>query len=420
MKYVCFELRKIFGAKYVWIIAAAMLALNCAVALYTANETKKNEMIPSDVAVDFFKLCADDSDTIRENYIVFMKNIAGQQSGGGDGGGTPTSNTYSDTYPDMLFYALLNSTDTSFRTYGDDIEDVIKTAETNLYELDFSGTPHGSYAYRNQSEVIRAYTEARNNVRIGFEYPHGWGEYFAYDAVNIFILIVTLTAASTVFTSELGAGILPVIRATRRGRGTTAAAKIAALTAVSAAVALIFALSTFAIFGISFGYSSPYNAIQVISGHRLDPHVISVGEYFAITLLLQVLSAVLLSLSVLAVSVVFGHFAATYIFGLAVIGVSFLLNGIFYNHANAAVRYFNIIATMNADGLFERYRSVNVFGFPVEYPIFIAAVFLLLSVLLAAVFALVYSRASSAERFGAHRAFGRRLLGKKNGAGEGI
>ena len=90
---------------------------------------------------------------------------------------------------------------------------------------------------------------------MGLEYTRGWGEYFDYDAVNIFIFATTLLLGSVAFAQDKNLGLLPIIRVSRHGRAKTAVAKLAALTVATSFVTLAFTLSTFAVFGFCLGFS---------------------------------------------------------------------------------------------------------------------------------------------------------------------
>ena len=73
---------------------------------------------------------------------------------------------------------------------------------------------------------------------MGLEYTRGWGEYFDYEAVNIFIFAAVLMLGSVAFAQDKNLGLLPIVRVSRHGRAKTAVAKLAALTVATSFVTL--------------------------------------------------------------------------------------------------------------------------------------------------------------------------------------
>ena len=118
---------------------------------------------------------------------------------------------------------------------------------------------------------VRASARQRTDV----EYTHGWGDYFDYDIVNIFIFVILIMFGSVIFAQEKVSGFLPIVRSARYGRTRTAFAKIAVMGLLTVGIVLLFTFTTWGIYGLELGYSSPSNAIQ-LSGVHLPLYIITV------------------------------------------------------------------------------------------------------------------------------------------------
>jgi len=366
MKYITYELRKLAGIRYIWIFLAIMLTANAILCVYTTGQ-KLSYSMPADVADNFFKLYFNDTQRIESEYTDLLNlrqerdrlwNEAISQ-GIYDYEPEPLPNKYieSGNKNDLSLFGEVFSRRDAILNYPGTIQKVIDRAYANLAEFDAMGVPADSYTYKYQLRVIDLYKTAQSDVRMGLEYTRGWSDYFSYDIVNIFIFTMLVIAGSVVFANEKNSGILPIIRASKNGRQKTALAKIAAMMIVTVVTVLLFTLSTFLIFGIRLGYSSTANAIQVFDLFTLSPFVITIGQYFAVTIAVKLLTFMLFSAVLLLVSAFFYNYALIYICGLGFFGLNFLLYTLSYINADNPFKNLNLVAAAAVNPLFERYRS---------------------------------------------------------------
>jgi hypothetical protein len=227
---------------------------------------------------------------------------------------------------------------------------------------------------------------------MGLEHTRGWGDYFGYDYVNIFTFASLTMIASVVFAQEKNSGFLSVLRTSKHGRMRTALSKIAAMMVISCAVVLAFTGSTWIVFGLRLGYSNPVNAVQVFSAFALCPFVISVGQYFVVTIVVKLLVFMLFSAVVMAVSVFVYDYAVIYISGISFFGLNFLMYTLRYINADNPIKNLNLVAVAAVNPLFVRYRSLNLLGNVCGYVPFMFVTVTLLLIALSSVTAVVYSR----------------------------
>lgn len=383
-RFVGYELRKLLAVKYLWIFLLALLLINSAIAWdsvggarYPAGNRIIAQFIegyfdsPEEYDAHYEKMKA-----FEEEQYLLMKEAAAAGNDDFEMQRYPdvysTSEDISDT---MLFRALYSAIEKA-EAYRGKIEPIIDSAERNLGSLPSIGAGEEDYVYLYQQKIIEEYSAALDNVRIGVEYSYGWSSYFAYDAVNIFISIMIIMISALVFAQEKQNGFLPVLRSAKEGRLTTAIAKILAVLIMSGLVTLIFTASTFAVFGIRVGYSSPMNAIQSLNSFVLSPYCLTIGETLAATVAIKLSAFALLALLVAVLSVIFSNYAVIFVGGLAI----WILNYLLYTSKlpGDTVRMLNLVGVMDATGFFERYRSLNVFGNLCEFLPFVLTVFAVL------------------------------------------
>ncbi len=395
---VGYEMRKILSARYLWIFLLVMILINSAVAWTSVKSTRtasENRMI-SRFVEGYFADSAE-YDAHYEKILAFNEEqheLMKQAEAAGNYDYVPEKfpNKYStvDNISDEMLFRVLYAAIEEAEAYPDKIKPIIDSAYRNLESLPSIGADEGDYVYRYQTKIIELYGELLENTRIGVEYSHGWQDYFDYATVNFFIAVTVIMFSAIVFAQEKQNGFFSVLRSTREGRMTTAIGKLLTLVIASVLTVTIFTLSTFAVFGMRIGYSSPMNALQVISDFRLAPYQITVGEYFLASFAIKILTFLLLSFAVAAISVVFSNYAVIFVGGFAVWGTSFLL----YSNidSSSGVQVLNLAGAAETNGLFERFRSLNIFGALCGYLPFILMIFAAVTVICAVFCAAMHTR----------------------------
>lgn len=242
------------------------------------------------------------------------------------------------------------------------LEAVIQRAEANMSSLLHMGVTEDSFTYRYQMRVIDLYRELRDNVTLQVDYSRGWEEYFSYETVNLFVFFLLMLFGSVVFSQEKQSGFLPMIRAAKNGRAKTALAKVLTMLLVSVFVTLVFTFSTFAVFGLRLGFSSPGNVLQTLPTFTYSPYQVTVGNYFLITVGMKLLSFAAFSMLLAVCAVFFYNMVIVFFAGLSVFGISYLLYRMQYLNANNLFRNLNLITAASVTRLFERYRAIDFFG----------------------------------------------------------
>lgn len=369
--FVGYELKKLFGVKYLWVFLFVLLMLNSAIAWYTAGRTAAARE-PAQMISEFFAEYFENPSELDAHYAeiqAFEKEQnalfrEAMREGYHDFVPETMPNLYStdEEYPDRMLFAKLYDTIAAAREYPDVLDKVLERARANLDAFADMGITEDSFTYRYQLRVIELYERMRDNVEIGVEYTRGWDAYFAYDTVNIFLFVMLIMLGSLIFAQEKQSGFLPIMRAAKNGRAKTAVAKIITMLLLSCIFVLMFTLSTFAVYGLRIGFSSPHNVIQALPTFTLSPYQITIGQYFAVTVGVKLLTFAVFSMIVTALSVVFYNYILIYFAGLGLFGLNFLLYTLSYIDANSVFKNLNLVATAAGNPLFVRYRAMNFFS----------------------------------------------------------
>ena len=408
-QFVLYEIKKLCGVRYLWVFLFILLMLNTAIAWYTADRTVAAQE-PTQVISDFFEEYFENPEELDAYYAEMQAFVAEQEElfceamRLGNYEFTPETipNLYStdENYPDQMLFAKLYNTINAAKEYPDVLDKVIDRAWANLDAFADMGITEDSFTYRYQLRVIELYELMRDSVEIGVEYTRGWDEYFAYDTVNIFLFCMLIMLGSIIFAQEKQSGFLPIMRTAKNGRAKTAIAKILTMLLLTVIFVLMFTLSTFAVYGLRIGFSSPNNVIQALDTFTLSPYQITIGQYFAITLVTKLLTFAVFSMIITALSVVFYNYILIYFAGLGLFGWNFLLYTLSYIDTNSVLKNLNLVATAAGNPLFVRYRAMNFFGAVVGFVPSMCVIFSLLIATCIAVTVFLYVRGSKGIHIG--------------------
>ena len=408
-RFVGYELKKLFGVKYLWVFLFVLLMLNTAIAWYTADRTAAAQE-PTQMISEFFAEYFENPAEL-DAYYAEMQAFTEEQNelfmqamreGNYDFEPEQMPNLYStdESYSDHALFAKLYGIINAAREYPDVLDKVIDRAWANLDAFADMGITEDSFTYRYQLRVIELYELMRSGVEIGVEYTRGWDEYFRYDTVNIFIFIMLIMLGSVIFAQEKQSGFLPIIRTAKYGRARTAVAKILTMLLLTVILVLMFTLSTFAVYGLRIGFSSPNNVIQALDTFTLSPYQITIGQYFAVTVGVKLLTFAVFSMIVTALSVVFYNYILIYFAGLGLFGLNFLLYTLSYIDANSVFKNLNLVAAAAGNPLFVRYRAMNFFGAVAGFVPSMCVIFPILIAVCAVVTVFLYVKGTTGIRVG--------------------
>lgn len=382
---------------------SALLILNVGIIIFTQNR-RLEYILPSDVISKFFDIYRVNKVQIENDYITRQNGISkinemiheATLKGIKNIDIEMPESKYinSDIWSDDDLYNELYGRIKTIIEYPYTVQQIIDKAYNNLDAFGKTGISSDTYAYKYQLKVIEFYKTAQSEVQMKLEYTRGWDEYFNYNIVNVFIFIMLITTGSVVFAYEKNTGILEIIRTYKNGRVKTATAKIATMMIVTTVIVLLFTFSTWTAYGMILGYSSTSNAIQVLSEFLLSPYLITVGQYFLLTIVIKITVFLVFAAVILAISVFFYNYAVIYICGLGFFGVNFLLYSIKYLNADNPFRNLNLMAAAAVNPLFVRYRSINIFGYVIGSVSFMCVMFAMIFTAAVAVIIWKYNKST--------------------------
>ena len=371
-----YELGKLFGTKFAAAAILLLAAANCVI-IFISNKgaAESASAITSDLMSDVIADYVSSPDALEEYYDDVKQLLYDQQQMSGDLAGSgegyepvplPMRYSQDESVSDLDLLSELFLRVDYIRGFKPDIARTIAAAELGLDDLEGGNISRSSYAWRYLVRLLELYGDIYDNVNLGLEYTRGWEDFFVYNTVDIFIALSIILITPAVFIGEYTAGTLSLIRSTKLGRGKLLAAKLLAYWLGCTIIVLVFMLMTFLMFGQLYGYSSPFNAIQVIGSFEFCPYRFNILTYLIIFIALKILSFSAFGGVILFVGILTYNTVASVAAGAGIYALSFFMSVFRYDDANNILKFANFVSPASGYLIFERYRAVNIFGFAVD------------------------------------------------------
>ena len=398
-----YELRKLFFYKYALVIFVLLFALNRALCFLETGEAKKT--LPD---VRQMVRAYDDYASDRAGFLAYAKEIEAyeqeqkelsleammrdEEYEWPEKQWKYTGKNSTTYYEKLLINGVLEAADKA-TGYKDAIRAFIKQNKTKLREYKLRGEGKDSYIYRYTEYTIKVYEEyLSKDVGIGFEYVHGWEEFFIYHEGGLFAFAAILVLCCTVMLGDKSSGFYAILSASKKGRGRTLAAKLGLCALLAVLISLLFSLSSLVLFGARLGLSSPLNVIQALPTFTYLPFECTVIGYLFLVLAVRAVVSVFFALVACGLAALLNNYVYSYLAGVGFIGLNlglYLLNVL---NPNGFFKVNNLHSIWSVYPLFNRVRAFEFFGQPFENRILLPLLFILLSGGLIVLTALIYHR----------------------------
>lgn len=389
MKLLLLEGKKLLYSRYALLLIAVLFLANGALCYYRCDGDAKiqEEYLEPDALERIIEDQINDPDglaaykkEVEEAYAIYQKAVTeGFMKGLTDLEIPEREFRYTKTGKSANEKARLDTVYELYEkciSYPDDVENFIKERELRLIENE-PGTYNRAYA----EKVIDFYREFQTKgTGIGFERIKGWDIYFDYDAVTLFLPISAVILVAAVMLNDKTVGFYQILSPTRKGRRRTVSAKIGLVLILSVLLSVLFSLSDFAIIGLRYGYSSPFNAIQALDEFRYAPYDFTMISYFFVHFGMRTLTLCAFSMLLCLVASLLNNYVYTFFTGAVFVGLNFFVYTKDFSTPTHFIKVNNMLDLLLVNDQFTRYRAYNVFGTPTENLPILAVCFVLIAV----------------------------------------
>lgn len=240
----------------------------------------------------------------------------------------------------------------------------------------------GTFAHSSQLATIERFEKLADIVP-EYDPAEGIVNMQQSAVTDLIALLMILLLCTELVVTEQKNGMLPILRATRKGRFPLIAAKITVTFVLSFMVSLVLWGSNLCYSAAVFGLGDLSRPVQSLSGFAATSMAVSVGEYLGIFFASKWLLYALVGLMCLLAGLIWRGAMPTWLTVGGFLGVEYILS-----KSITAISAWNILKYVNVSNLIfeidwlQSYRNLNFFRQPVEV---LTASWVLLAALLVAV-----------------------------------
>ncbi|MBP5269955.1 MAG: hypothetical protein ILO42_03240 [Clostridia bacterium] len=401
------ETRKTLFGRFAVTALLIILAANAALSLHRVSEAEKTELGGPAFLASLYADYLEDPTEVDEYYKELVeyrrshaKEVREAAAGRGDYVETRearwTGGLYTD---DVTVITAMRSFIQKQKDFPTEIEKIIENTEKNRRSLLNSGYDEDSYEYRYQEQAAELYRPVLENVRLSGNYAEGWEIFYTFSIPGILSVLASLIIGSAAFIPDRESGMLPVVRAAKKGRFSTGMSKTVSVLLASVVFSVLLTAETYFIFKATGMLTCPDEPLSALETFRKTWLTTSVSGYLPVLLIQRSLAAAAaVSVSAL-LSVVFYNYVISFPVSAAAAGVAYAL----YTAAATPMSEYPVFSFYSlAEGtvLFRRFNALNLFGSPVLFSSVCFALFGAASLLLCAASVAVFvGRSPSSRRF---------------------
>jgi ABC-type transport system involved in multi-copper enzyme maturation permease subunit len=262
---------------------------------------------------------------------------------------------------------------------SDSIQMDLELLQSEIRQMESDGV--NDYTYK---EKVLQYEMMKKLQTPGVYDNEAWDYIVDFYSAFGFILLsaLLLFGLSPVFSEEYSTGMDSILLSTRHGKRKLVTAKIISSVVYVVLAALFFTVINVMVNFIAFGPSGGGSPMLDLAGHSITLYDFSSAEYFSYLFILQTLGAIafgllLIGISSMSKSVSIPIFTGGVVLAAPImIQLSFKMN---IEWVNRLLEFFysNVISSLN---LYRPFKTFNLLGSPVQYPIIASMVMIIVSV----------------------------------------
>ncbi|MBO5954196.1 MAG: hypothetical protein J6Q53_08825 [Oscillospiraceae bacterium] len=224
----------------------------------------------------------------------------------------------------------------------------------------------GTFAYRSQLATIERF-EGLTYIQPVYDVSAGVLNSQTSAVTDMIALLLILVLCSEMVISEQKNGMLPILRATRKGRLPLILSKVGSAFGLTLLVTMLLWGGNLLYCAGTTGFGDLSRPVQSLSGFTTCVLELSVGEYMLLFFLSKWLLYAAIGLLCLIVSLALQSAVVTWLTVGGFLSVEYILfQSIAPVSAWSVLRYVNVSGLIFSNHWLSEYRNVDFFGYPVE------------------------------------------------------
>ena len=271
-----------------------------------------------------------------------------------------TDNLYAERY---LVKALLSDVQ-RVEDHTATLEAVIREAKLKTSVAIFAKP--GTFSHRSQLATIEKF-ESLLYIQPTFDISDGVLKAQSSTVTDLIALLMILFLSTEMVVTEHKNGMLPILRATRKGRLPLIASKAAVTFVLAVFIAAALWLVNLGYCAVCYGLGDLSRPVQSLTGFTASTLELSVGQYLALWFLMKWLLYGVVGILCLVMGLVWQGAMPTWLTVGGFLGVEYILARTITPISNWNIlKYVNLSNLIFESDWLAEYRNLNFFGYPVE------------------------------------------------------
>lgn len=348
-----YELKKLTSKKIFFVLFALLLVLN--------GIFMNREILPIKVTsekdltafIEEYKKAPDEMERYMADYTMVYREA--QRN--------PMLQMPESVYSehDASLFASFASIRDLNETYAEILQKAKKTSSGMLKEYAYLGYAENSFEVVYQNSVLESY-EPLGALTFPLENIVGFDLFFGYNGFCVFLLLAVALLGIQLITEEQSAGMLMILRVSKRGRHETVLAKLAVGLLATIVLCTLFTGVSLLMLALKIGLHGWNLPIQMIDVMQLCPLAITAGEGVLLSLLVQILTSFAFLSLVILLSVLLKHSLAIFASVIAVIGLNFAVANYNFFDGYSFFKNINLFWCLDGTRILSVFRGVRIFN----------------------------------------------------------
>ena len=361
-KILRYEIKKIFGQKSIYFIAALLMAISIFNIYKTSNamgffsQDRESNYVSQALIGEKYSMELTD-----ENIAKFMSDLeAAQAETGANPNEKPDYDKYYTGYSmgDSSYMEEIKNELERIYFYNDYVVS-IRNKASNLAEQ-FENV--NDYLYRHNKKISEIYSDRKIT---SYAHTENIPIYLDYKFSSLSVMILILLGLTTKFCGEREIGMDQTLKTCKFGSDKTNVAKLLSGYFYVLVVSVVFAAMDLFVFQRCYlfsGFSQYLYALEAYEGTTLN---IKIWQTILLLFLLKFLGFMVFAGIIMLISGLSRSSVATYAISAAVTVALILVSVITPQGAGEYLNLFNPIRLINAQSMFKSYQTINFFSYPV-------------------------------------------------------
>lgn len=370
MRIILCECKKFCAFRVFWVLLIALLSVSAYVQLNGENDRYYT-------AADYRAFFSDTADMNLDETQEYVESLLDEMVLG-----------TVPPYPSMLLYDMDELCE-NCRAYPDYLASIFSSAD-NMASVSLWGGKD-SYSYRNIEKTPSAYASLSAEI-LPLAPSLGLEDTFTASFTDVCVVVLVFVCVCVVILRDREQGMTALLSSTSGGRLRLFAAKGMLLALVTVALAILFIGENFLIGAYSYGLGDLSRPIQSVYGFTACNLPLTVWQYLGIFVLLKIGAYLVFAAVFSLIACAAKNNLLVYAISAAFVAV-FAVLYLFVPETSvfALLHYWNPVAFTQVTEIWDTYRNVNLFGYPISQKISSCLVLVLLLIAATVAAALIFS-----------------------------